>query len=345
MSAILDMPRADRQPRGSYRLAAPVTRPNGSVVYEAVLSTPGVNAYPTLGTIEEVTPEALSRADYTDALAGLPLIDDPALHWRGVTTDEIEAARVGTILGARWDEAQEATIVQLVIDTPRGLEHVQRGVQGLSVRYVPTIEPVTGRPGITHRQTARTGMDHVLLTPSPNDDAAWMRADGATITAACGMRVPIVEVTVDEAAIRADERTKVEAEHAEALTAARADERTKVEAERPHTKDEHDAAVDQARADERAKVGTAESWRTALTLAHASGVKVANDASLTDVKRAIVRAKVPARADAKADDLDGILDGIASSLDTGDAWGELARGVRADNRNTDGWDPVKTMGI
>lgn len=318
--------RADRAPAGTYRLAPPRRLDSGAIEFEAVISTPGVNPYPDIGRVEYVGPEALSDAEYLDALRGIPLIDAQDLHWPGVTVDQLAAARIGTVLDGRWDAEQQATIARMVVDTPRGIEQIQiRGVDGVSLHYTPDTEPATEAPDgtpVTHRQTKRRGINHLLLTPRPNDPSARIRADEASMTP-------------DEIKALIDALT-------ERLTAME----SRMDAMQPAKPAEEEAAavVEPPRAD------TAADWQAVHDLAGAHGIKIAPTASLVDAQRAIVVARMPQRADAATmgrDTLAGLIAGLAAGTQANDVWRRIDGGgtVRGDAARTSPIADLLTPGV
>ena len=316
--------RADRRLLSGYDLAPPRQLDNGSWAFEAVASTPGVNPYPDLGIVEYVSEEALSDPDYLAALAGLPVIDDPSLHWPGVTPEQIERARIGTVLSGRWDAEQKANIVSIIVDTPRGIEQVrERRIDGISLHYQPETIPAekapTGEP-ITAIQTKRGKLNHFLLTPTPNDGAARIRADEASMDPEkIAEKIAALEAVVATLVERADMCDK------------RMDE-MKPKADEAPPASEPPAALD-ARAD------TAADWRRVVQAAERFGVKIDDGASLTEAMRAIVKARLPNRADsASVDSLAAMLDALCVEAPARpDVWTDLAaRGtVRSDAAPSD----------
>lgn len=300
--------RADRAPQARYRLAAPRVLDNGAVEFEAVVSTPGVNRYPHIGRVEYVSADSISGPGYTAALRGLPLIDDPDLHTPGVTLEQVERARIGTILDARWDNEQQATIARIVVDVPRGIEQIRdRGVDGVSLHYTPDTEPADTAPDgtpITHVQTARSKLNHLLLTPSPNDSHARIRADEAS------MDPEKIKAMIDEAigAKLAPLMERMDAMQA-AMPKPKADEAVVEE-----------VVVEPPRAD------TAADWQAVTALAAAHKVKIEPAAKLIDAQRAVVVKLMPQRADtakANADTLGALVAGLAEGLKTSDVWQRL----------------------
>lgn len=178
----MDLLLADRASQEGYTLAAPRLTESGALIVEAVLAVPGVMDYPHGPTY--VPPETLSDSVWLESLAHVPVIDDDrVLHAAGVTVDEMEAARVGHVESARWDDAQQAVIGTLRIDTRRGVDAVRAGVRGVSPAYRVRIiqragvDPVSG-VRYTHVQDSRSAADNVALTMVPRGGAATrLRAD------------------------------------------------------------------------------------------------------------------------------------------------------------------------
>lgn len=173
---------ADRQTRAGYRLAAPRTVGEGHLVVEAVLAVPGVMQYPWGPTY--VSADTLRDEEWLSSLRGVPVTDDDTgAHYDGVTPTTTERTAIGTVLGARWDDEQQAVIGEIVIDVQRGIDAVRSGVRGVSpayrARYVRR-EGVDARTGLryTHEQTKRWRADNVAVTGQPRGgDAAQLRGD------------------------------------------------------------------------------------------------------------------------------------------------------------------------
>ena len=299
--------RADRAAQARYRLAPPRVLDNGAIEFEAVVSTPGVNRYPNLGRVEYVSAGAISSPGYIAALRGLPLVDEPALHEPGLTLEQVAEHRLGTILDARWDDEQQATIARIVVDVPRGIEQIRdRGVDGVSLHYTPDTEPADTAPDgtpITHVQTARSRLNHLLLTPSPNDSHARIRADEAS------MDPEKIKAMIDEAigAALAPLVARMDSMQA-AMPKPKADEEVVVVEPEP---------VVEMRAD------TAADWQAVTALAAAHKVKIEPAAKLIDAQRAVVAKLMPQRADtakATADTLGALVAGLAEGLKTSDVW-------------------------
>jgi len=333
--ATLDV-RADRSAFRRYDLAPPERRESGAMVYEAVLASPGVSDYPELGIRERVTPEALSDPAWLAGLAGLPIIDDPDLHWRGVTLGDLPAARIGTVLDARWDAAQDVAIVRMVIDTDRGLRLIRSGVLGLSVTYTPDSVPVSDDPdGATHEQRRRHTSDHVLLTDTPRDIAARIRAD-ATGGRMADDTTPDLAAQIE--ALRGDLAKRADMEGGDMLAmlldmlmGARSDaESYKGQLADMQKRMDEMAAEPEAEPDE----PRADAWRQALATAERVGVEVPGDARLADVQRAVVAKHLPARADAQGDALSDAYALTIEALDAAEASRERGAGWRRADQTT-----------
>jgi len=330
--------RADRSAMRRYDLAPPRRLESGATVYEAVLASPGVSDYPELGIRERVTPEALSDPAWLDGLAGLPIIDDADLHWRGVSVDDLPAARIGTVLDARWDEDQGVTIVRMVIDTDRGLRLIRSGVLGLSVTYTPDSVPVADDPdGATHEQRRRHTSDHVLLTDTPRDIAARIRAD-ATGGRMADDTTPDLAAQIE--ALRSDLTKRADMEGGDMLAMLLDMLMT---ARNDAMGYEQKMADMQKRMDEMAAEGDdeaepdeprADAWRQALATAERVGVEVPGDARLADVQRAVVSKHLPARADAQGDALSDAYALTIEALDAAEATRERGAGWRRADQST-----------
>ena len=333
--ATLDV-RADRSAFRRYDLAPPERRESGAMVYEAVLASPGVSDYPELGIRERVTPEALSDPAWLAGLAGLPIIDDADLHWRGVTVDDLPAARIGTILDARWDDTQQVAVVRMVIDTERGLRLIRSGVLGLSVTYTPDSVPVSDDPdGATHEQRRRHTSDHVLLTDTPRDIAARIRADA---TGGQMADDTTQDLAAQIEALRADLAKRADMEGGDMLSmlldmlmSARNDamqyeqKMADMQKRMDEMQAEPEAEPDEPRAD---------AWRQALATAERVGVEVADDARLADVQRAVVAKHLPSRADAQGDALTDAYALTIEALDAAEANRERGAGWRRADQST-----------
>jgi hypothetical protein len=321
--------RADRMMPGTYRLAPPTRLDSGAWRFEAVVSTPGVNRYPSLGLVEWVSEESISRADYLDGLAGIPVIDDPALHTPGVSVDDLARARIGSVLSARWDAEQKATIATIVIDDPRGIRKIRAdGVTGVSLHYTPSIQPADTAPDgspITGIQTGRSGINHLLLTPTPNDPPARIRADQGDTMSDRDAIIAAIRADMDEG----DALGKI----LDMLVSARMDGMSYRE-----RADKAEADLEALRADMAPRGDSAGDWRAALDLAGRLNVKIPDAADINSARREIVKAKIPARADAADADLGAVIEGLRAGLaaapvapKTADVWSGLAgRTVRAD---------------
>lgn len=230
----------------------------------------------------------------------------------------------------------------MVIDTERGLRLIRSGVLGLSVTYTPDSVPVAGDPdGATHEQRRRHTSDHVLLTDTPRDIAARIRAD------ATGGRMAD-DTTKDLAAqieaLRGDLAKRADMEGGDMLamlldmllsarndaTAARADldamqKRMDEMAASSEPEPEPEAEPDEPRAD---------AWRKALATAQRVGVEVADDARLADVQRAVVAKHLPSRADAQGDALADAYALTIEALDAAEANRERGAGWRRADQST-----------
>ena len=303
--------RADRKAPGAYQLAKPRTLGSGGVVFEGVLSTPGLNRYPTLGRVERVEREALSDPEYLAGLVGLPLIlADDRIHWQGVTPAEIARVKLGTLLSARYDMEQDATLVEIVVDTQRGLDKIRRdGMTGLSLHYQPDTAPSDGEDGSTHVQKRRTGLNHVLLTDTPNDTPARLRADQRGQIMTDEQFAKLLAAAKGEARADSDVLSML----LEMLMTARAD-----------AKDYKDRAdeMEQKLADamtppegEEDDEPRADAWRQVVTLAEKAGATIPDDATLAGARLAVVAKVLPSRADAEGDVLEVAWDLVSAQLE------------------------------
>lgn len=165
-------------------LRPPVRLDTGAWRVEALIP-PGVQTYRTAtGAVREyVPPEELQRPEYTDALAGLPVLWRDGAHPEGdgiVSADDLGGARrVGTILGQRWTDDGQA--VEMSVDDPADADLV-RQYPYVSLGYRADRDP---RPGVAPdgtpydvRQTRRRQPNHIVLTHAPRAGyAAAVRLD------------------------------------------------------------------------------------------------------------------------------------------------------------------------
>jgi hypothetical protein len=238
-------------------------------------------------------PGVLADAAWLTSLVGAPITDDDdRAHTEGVTPDTTQRVRVGTVLSARWDEAQQAVIGRLIFDVRRGIDKIRAGVRGVSPAYetrLLRLDGVDAASGLryTHVQQYRARTDNVALTPRPRGGpAAQLLADSmeedkekeAADAASMEARLAKLEDAVKELS---DAYSKMKAD---AKKAADADIAAAV------------AAPEPVKAAEVAKV---------LRAADAHGVEVGTDDTL-DTLRAKVAAKVLGRdvAGLSADALD-----------------------------------------
>lgn len=288
--------RYDRIDQRPYRLAAPERRANGTWLVEMVLARPGVMQYAD-GAVY-VPPETLADPDWLASMEGVPLIDDDVIaHAEGVDVSTLERERIGTVTGARWDDAQQAVIARAVIDVPRGIEQVRGGRVGVSPAYEDVTEDAEG--------VAPDG------TPYQRIQVRRMRSDNTAITyqprggAGVEIRADAQGGTMDDEQAAAEEggspssydaiRTMI----ADTVRAAIADA-MKDFAPREEEEDddmESDADTETKRAD-----ATVADWRALSEAAEAAGVDLAADATLATGRREVARKIVGDRADTLGDE-------------------------------------------
>lgn len=175
--------RADRIDQTAFRLAAPRPHASGGTVYQMALAVPGVMPYPELGFDELTPPETLKAwagEKGASPLAGTPLMDQPDRHWPGVDPTNLAPLKIGTLLDAWWDDAQEVVLADVVVDIDRGLQKIAAGITGVSPQYRPMVAKESGDyrgKRYTRVQRGRSAPNHVLLTPSPRGVVTGIRAD------------------------------------------------------------------------------------------------------------------------------------------------------------------------
>jgi hypothetical protein len=203
-------------------------------------------------------------------------------------------------------------------------------MRGLSLRYTPDSVEVADDPdGATHEQRGRRRLNHVLLTDTPRDIAARIRAD------ATGGRMTDEQIKALKAEIIAAIPDRADMDGGDAvsmlldmLVGSRGDA-AKLRADYDALKARMDAM--QSEGDGEPDEPRADAWRDVLTRADALDIEVKGDARLDDVRRAIVGKHLPDRADAKGDSLAdaytltcAALDAAGQSRDRGAAWRQRA---------------------
>lgn len=162
--------RADRA-----SLRSPVRLDDGTVRYDAILTTAGTELRYSWGT-ETVHADALADPAYLDALDGLSILFDPSLHWDGIDVNENGDVIAGTVTSPRFaNPEQVASLAIKRADVVNWIDRNKdnpRGTPGVSVRY--DVLPEHLRDGV---QMRRTKPNHVLLTLTPRDTTARIRAD------------------------------------------------------------------------------------------------------------------------------------------------------------------------
>jgi len=285
---------ADRLTVAGYDLAPPEETPAGHLIVEAVLATPGVMPYSWGPTY--TPPGVLADAAWLASLVGAPITDDDdRAHTEGVTPDTTQRVRVGTVLSARWDEAQQAVIGRLIFDVRRGIDKIRAGVRGVSPAYetrLLRLDGVDAASGLryTHVQQYRARTDNVALTPRPRGGpAAQLLADSMAENGAETEKEAADAASMEARVAKLEDAVK---ELSDAYGKMKADAKKAADADTGATV----ATPEPVKAAEVAKV---------LRAADAHGVEVGTDDTL-DTLRARVAAKVLGRdvAGLSADALD-----------------------------------------
>lgn len=190
-SVATHLPSAYRLDRATLRKG--VRLGDGSVRREAVLARADVAMVYPWGT-EIATEEALSDPGYLDSLRGLALV---ARHPAAAVVDISRPdtyREVGVVTDARWDSAERAVVIEVVIRDAAANRAVESGQDGVSEGYTVTQLDSSVSPA---RQLGRQS-NHVALTldAPPRMPGARLRIDSeetpmdfAPLLAAFGLRV------------------------------------------------------------------------------------------------------------------------------------------------------------
>jgi hypothetical protein len=167
----------DRIDSTRYTVAPPRAVPGtGGVIYQAVLAVPGTYHYPALDAWVCTPAETLADKAFCDSLQGVAVIDDDQLaHVEGVTTTTMQDEAIGRVMGAWWDDAQQALVGDVLIDVQRGLNAVRMGVDGVSVGYDVDLVAEAG-DGYTFKQARRYDPSNVAITRTPRHGVTRLRA-------------------------------------------------------------------------------------------------------------------------------------------------------------------------
>lgn len=160
-------------------LRSPVVLASGALRVEAVTAEAGAPLVYPWG-IEVATEDALRDPAYLDASRGLPIV---VHHPASGTSREGDGTRVGTVTGARYDEATKTVVRELTITDPATIARVQ------SRELTETSEGYTVPPDQLHRRAdgvseqRRRIPDHLSLTDRGRLPGAKVRLDeGDTMT-------------------------------------------------------------------------------------------------------------------------------------------------------------------
>lgn len=156
-------------------LRAPRLRDDGGVVYDAVLVSVGDELDYAWG-IEVATAEALTDPGYLEALRGLSVTlehpDDGLIS--GGKAGTKRGRRVGAVVGATFDEADQAVVVELVVHEPADQAEVRQRAGAVSEGYTPTLGEPDDRGRVP--QVARRP-NHIALVPAGRAPSAVVRTD------------------------------------------------------------------------------------------------------------------------------------------------------------------------
>lgn len=287
---------SDRMGVEGHRLAPPTKMANGSMIYEAVLASPGVMAYSWGPTF--VPSATLADDAWLKSLKGVTVTDDDGeTHRNGVNPRITHKVRVGTVLGARWDIKREIVIGTLLIDTQRGLDKIAQGVRGVSPSYKVELAQRDGfdtrsNMRYTHVQVRRFDSDNVAITTIPRGGAAAkLQADSMNgafkAKNANDAEDPKSEQESDAEAPEAEAEDaygkRLDAvdkrldEMADAIKAMKAEK--DAEGEEPDSEDE-----DEGNAADAQDAPTAGDWSALLRAADAHDVKAANGETFANLR-------------------------------------------------------------
>lgn len=160
-------------------LRAPRMLPDGTLRVEAVSATVGeVLTYPW--GKEVVTAESLSDPAYLDALRGVGITRHHVRTNGGRLTKDDKSNRVGTVIGARFDEETGQAIRELSIFDP----DVAQEVLNKTLAFVSETYDLGGKRDRTDGMTDQTQRlpNSIALTDNPRAKSAAIRTDEANMT-------------------------------------------------------------------------------------------------------------------------------------------------------------------
>lgn len=130
-------------------LGKPTKQPNGSLVGEMIIAHTGVQAYvhaddpafisPGAERLELIDDATLSDPEWLASLEGAPIT---VRHVRDANPKNMKRVRVGTILGARFENGNN--IARYVLDTEAAFAAVQSGLKSVSVGYDLVLDSTAG---------------------------------------------------------------------------------------------------------------------------------------------------------------------------------------------------------
>ncbi len=148
---------------------------DGAIRYHAVLARADVPMRYAWG-IEVATEGALSDPEYLEGLRGISVVTmDTATHENGRPISvRADARAVGTVIDARWSEADRAVLIELVVHDDATLRDIEAGkTLALSEAYRPTTAQRSD--GVIEQTSRRT--NHVALVERGRMPGAGIRAD------------------------------------------------------------------------------------------------------------------------------------------------------------------------
>lgn len=155
-------------------LRAPRDRGDGTRVYEAVLVKVGDRLKYPWGT-EIPTREALSDPAYLESLRGVSFaVHHPkgGLVRPGASQADGKGRRVGSVIGSRFDEAEQAVVIEIAVHEPKDQVEVER-LGKVSEAYHADTRPLG--QGVSEQIRRRT--NSVVATNTPRAESADIRTD------------------------------------------------------------------------------------------------------------------------------------------------------------------------
>ncbi len=266
-------------------LDVPETLETGARRVPLVILRPGVMRYPwgmertDAATLQD--PNFLRRIPGIAIKLGLNREHHPTKPVRVGVDDG--TPQIGTVCSVRWDADEQAVVGEGVFDRPEGLQALNLGVRGLSLKYRAAVEPTDPADradGATLRRTRVYDPEHLLVTTNPRGGPGTsVRADGGSMDPEIAKALEGITASIVKLSDRMDA------------------------AEKPKGKE----ADDSVRAD------TAGDWRVVLDAAKVADVKIDDGAKLADARKAVAKKLIGDRADSLSDDALTVAIELASS--------------------------------